>query len=353
MAKVAIPSVGIAMTEALLLKWLKEPGDEVASAEPVALIETDKATMELESPTAGRLGPHLVDEGAIVAVGTVIVEVDGQEADPGAPAAVLLSDSEPVAARSPSPTVSSPSPDGSETRLPHTTSPRARRLARARDDAPPAAGRFRDLIAAKVTQSWRDIPHFAVTREIDAESMLGELERLRASGVAPTPTFTDLLLRALALGLRERGVESDDVGLAVATAHGVLIPVVRGVLSRNEGSVAASRLAAVERARAGQLNAEDLAARPTSTLSNLGALGVDQFTGIIALGQTSLLTVGRAIPRVVASGNPTLSVKSTFHATLNVDHRTIDGAEAAALLVAFTDAAEQMGRDRPENDGHE
>jgi pyruvate dehydrogenase E2 component (dihydrolipoyllysine-residue acetyltransferase) len=69
---------------------------------------------------------------------------------------------------------------------------------------------------------------------------------------------------------------------------------------------------------------------------------VDQFTGVIALGQTSLLTVGRAVPRVVADGDRTLSVRTTFHATLNVDHRTIDGADAARLLAAFTKAAETM-----------
>jgi 2-oxoglutarate dehydrogenase E2 component (dihydrolipoamide succinyltransferase) len=71
-------------------------------------------------------------------------------------------------------------------------------------------------------------------------------------------------------------------------------------------------------------------------------MGIDQFTGVIALGQTSLLTVGRAIPRVVADGDRTLSVRTTFHATLNVDHRTIDGADAARLLVAFAEAAETM-----------
>src|SRR5206468_12789538 len=70
---VAIPSVGIAMSEALLVKWHKQPGDAVAADEAVAEIETDKATMDLESPVAGRLGPHLVEPGETVAVGTVIV----------------------------------------------------------------------------------------------------------------------------------------------------------------------------------------------------------------------------------------------------------------------------------------
>src|SRR4249919_549172 len=75
MAEITIPSIGIAMTEALLVKWLKEPGDDVTAGEAVAEIETDKTTMELESPVAGRLGSHLAEPGAIVPVGTVVVEV--------------------------------------------------------------------------------------------------------------------------------------------------------------------------------------------------------------------------------------------------------------------------------------
>ena len=128
--------------------------------------------------------------------------------------------------------------------------------------------------------------------------MLATLDTLRKGASGPMPTLTDTLLRALALGLRECGHRGpDDVGLAVATDHGVVIPVVRGVLGHDAAALAGARRAAVERARSGRLSPEDLEASPPSTLSNLGSLGVDQFTGIIALGQTSLLTVGRAAPR--------------------------------------------------------
>ncbi len=346
MAAIAIPSIGIAMTEALLVRWLKQPGDEVAAAEAVAEIETDKATMELESPTAGRLGPHLVEPGAIVPVGSVIVEVVAEGEEPGAlPAATaaLPGPGSAEAARPPSPSASRPGGVGS--RRPHDRSPRARRLERERGaaGAAPTAGRFRQLIAAKVAESWREIPHFAVTREVDAEPMLAELEVLRAAGGEQAPTLTDLLLRGLALALRECGQGEGHVGLAVATDHGVVIPVIHDVLMLDAASLARARSAAVERARAGRLDPEDLGTTPPSTLSNLGSFGVDHFTGVIALGQTSLLTVGRAIPRVVADDTRTLSVRTTFHATLNADHRTIDGAEAARLLGAFALAAEHIG----------
>ena len=196
-----------------------------------------------------------------------------------------------------------------------------------------------------MSESWRQIPHFAVTREVDAEAMLAELAALRSAGVEPKPTVTDLLLRALAVAVREAGSGSQgDVGLAVATEHGVMIPVVRGVFGLDAAGLAGARAAAIARARAGKLSSADLGSPPPTTLSNLGAMGVDHFTGVIALGQTSLLTVGRAIPRVTADADHALRVRTTFHATFNADHRTIDGMGAARLLVAFTDAVEGMGR---------
>jgi pyruvate dehydrogenase E2 component (dihydrolipoamide acetyltransferase) len=346
MAEITIPSVGIAMEEALVVRWLKEPGEGVAVDEPVAEIETDKATMDLVSPVAGRLGPHLVEPGAIVPVGATIVHVLAEsEVAPAVPEA------------GPSEAVTTSGTEGDPVagepvegdRAAHSLSPRARRLAREREhqqaDAPEsvAAGRFRDLIAAKVAESWREIPHFAVSREVNAEPMEALLVEVRARGYAPAPTLTDLLLRALALALGEHGQGGAvDVGLAVATPHGVVIPVVRDVLGQDAAELARSRSDAVERARAGRLDQNDLTAAPRSTLSNLGSFGIDHFTGIIALGQTSLLTVGRALPRVVADERRAISVVTTFSATLNADHRTVDGAEAARLLVAFASAAEGM-----------
>ena len=123
-------------------------------------------------------------------------------------------------------------------------------------------------------------------------------------------------------------------------SHGVVIPVVRDVLAKTPAELAGARQHAIDRARAGKLNEEDLSATPASTLSNLGSFGVDRFTGIVAVGQTSLLTVGRVRPRVVAGESGEIGVQMMFDATLNADHRAIDGAEAARLLVAFATASE-------------
>ena len=125
MAKIFIPSIGVAMEEALLVRWLKEPGDEVSAEEAVAEIETDKAAMDLTSPVRGKMGPHLFEPGAIIPVGTTIVEVleDGESSaiDSGKPE-ISVADSKPVVAPT-VPVSPAPSEDGA---VPHTLSPRRR-----------------------------------------------------------------------------------------------------------------------------------------------------------------------------------------------------------------------------------
>jgi pyruvate dehydrogenase E2 component (dihydrolipoamide acetyltransferase) len=336
------------MSDALLIRWLKEAGDEVAEGEAVVEIETDKTTMLLVSPVAGRLGPHLFEPDAIVPVGTVIVEVvaDSDKAGEAAATENAHTTTGPIAAQVPSQVLSSDlSPSSEEPRRPHALNPRARRLARESGEPADRAGRFRELIAAKVLRSWQEIPHFNVSREVGADVMLATLDALRSHEAEPAPTITDLLLRAHAVALKGCGVGPGDVGLAVATPYGVAIPVVRDVLGMDVFALARARNDAVVRARAGQLTSEDLEATPPSTLSNLGAFGVDSFTGVIALGQTSLLTVGRIKRRVVVDGERTFRIGAVFSATLNVDHRAIDGADAARLLVAFAEATESLNTD--------
>lgn len=348
-----MPAIGMAMTEGLLVGWLKQPGEAVVAGEAVAEIETDKTTMELESPADGILGPQLFPAGAIVAVGTALAQIlDNADEPPSAGAAAAVSPQSSVPAPTEMATAVAPAP---EVRERHELSPRARRLAReearrgaasegatgtgmkaAEPQSTSAAGRHRALIAAKVSQSWHEIPHFAVTREIRADTLLSV--RAAAKVSFPTVTLTDLILRALALSfVKTMGRSAVNLGLAVATPAGVVIPILGDVAGRTLAELADLRAAAVERAIKGTLTPEDTSIVADSTLSNLGDYDIDSFTGVIYPGQTSLLTVGRARPRVVVEdGSP--AVRTTFYATLNVDHRTYDGADAARLLAAFADA---------------
>lgn len=375
MNDVVMPEIGVSMDEGTLSRWLKQPGDAVAAGEAIAEIETDKAAVELESPADGVLGAHLVGEGATALVGQTLVRVlaPGESEDAAAAAAP-----EPAAAPAAAPApASAPVPaEGQEGAAgrPHRLTPRARRLAREHGipyeavggggragdvlalvasggprpagaaavpvagNGAPAPGGYRDLIARKVTEAWQTIPHFSVTREIDADELLAFASWSKREGLPVT--VTDLLLISLAKAVATPEQPAPAIGLAVATERGVLIPVISDVAQLGLAALAAERAQAVERARSGRLAASDLSAAPVSTLSNLGSFGVDQFTGVIAAGQATLLTVGRIRDRVVVRGRA-LEARPTLFATLNVDHRALDGSDAAQLLDRFAAAVER------------
>jgi pyruvate dehydrogenase E2 component (dihydrolipoamide acetyltransferase) len=366
MHEVTIPALGMAMTEAVLTQWHKHPGEAVAAGDVLAEIETDKSTVELESPADGTLGPHLVSEGDAVPIGDAVVriltpdETETQGAGPEPTAGADDAAPHPVAEPSrPAPAAADETgpltpaaadeaarADPGPGRPPHALSPRRRRLARLaaergevkpadeahRPDAPPDVSRTRHAIAERVSQSWREIPHFAVQREIDAAASSAVLATLRARGLAAT--YTDLLLRALARAVRDTAGGHGDLGLAVATPAGVMMPVVAGIPSLEPAELVAARSAAVQRAREGRLSSADVTIEPVASLSNLGSRGVDAFTGVIATGQRLLLTAGRVRPRPVAIEGG-IGVRPTLIATLNVDHRSFDGDLAADVLAAF------------------
>jgi pyruvate dehydrogenase E2 component (dihydrolipoamide acetyltransferase) len=371
--EVTIPSVGMAMTEAVLNVWLKNPGDSVAAGETLAEIETDKSVLDLESPSDGLLGRHLVAAGATVPVGQVIVRIlsPGEVeagSDAGAPAAGETAAGDTAAAESAAADSAGATAPGSAVpsaapgdRVPHTLSPRKRQQLReqaaaaaaaAADPRAPVVGvlketetapgqrgqRFRAAIAEHVSQSWQTIPHFAVLRYIDARGVQDALAVMRRTGLPATAT--DLFLHALATALTTCAADTGDLGLAVATADGVVIPVVAGVSDLGPGALVAARAAAVARARDGQLSAHDLAARPLASLSNLGGFGVESFTGIIPVGQQLLLTTGTIIDRPVAVDG-LVTVQPSFSATLNVDHRHFDGDGAARILETFQSVLNQ------------
>jgi pyruvate dehydrogenase E2 component (dihydrolipoamide acetyltransferase) len=357
MKEVTIPSTGFAMSEALLLRWYKQPGDPVVEGESIAEIETDKTTAELESPCAGTIGPHLAEEGTLVSVGepiTTIIEATDAGSIEERPMPALAVGSPGV----PEPLEDALVPD-STARDPRRLTPRQRsgigataapsaqetpEVADGADTGADASTQgYREVIGAKVTESWRTIPHFAATRVIRADSFVAVRAERRQNALVP-PSITDLLLRSLALAAKDLGVAVPwDIGLAVATDRGVVVPVLRGVLDLDLDGLTSARLSAIERAKAGRLLAADLAPTPHTTLSNLGPLGIRHFTGIIAAGQTSLITIGQIFQNVVPAGDG-FAVEPSFNATVNVDHRAYDGADAARLLSAFARVAEDRER---------
>lgn len=387
MQEIYVPALGMASDTVYLVEWLKNPGDLIEEGDEIAQIETDKAEMSIEAPAGGTLGRHRFPDATEVPSGATIAVLLGagetEDADdPGSGSGFGDPDAAaPVAAQAPTAgTVTDPvtqsaageprGEDGPLTRSdrarlesgelePYVASPhrRADLLAeRSAASAAPApepstapaavaqastapaepapsrdrgADRHRAAVAAAVARSWAEIPHFAVERELRVERLDEVLTGFRA--VNRQVTFTDLIVKAFGLALIETiGTSEVDLGLAVATDRGVAIPVLRDVARRDVLGIADSRRAAIERSKAGRFDQDD-SVEPICTVSNLGAYGVDSFTGIVPVGQKGILTVGSAGHRPVVE-NGALAVGRAMTVTLNVDHRQWDGQHAAEIL---------------------
>jgi pyruvate dehydrogenase E2 component (dihydrolipoamide acetyltransferase) len=198
------------------------------------------------------------------------------------------------------------------------------------------------LMADRTTQSWTTVPHFVLVREVHATAMIDWRERIVRQGIAQA-TYTDLLVRAVAEALHhhprlnaswEQGAISAhdeiNIGLAVATDEGLVVPVIQHADDLALRGIVRQRAELVERAQASRLRLPDVQGG-TFTISNLGMYGVDAFTAIINAPQAAILAVGRIVERVVPeNGQP--AVRPMMTLTLSCDHRVVDGARGAQFL---------------------
>ena len=393
---VVMPALEMAQESGKVISWRKREGEQVAKGEPLLEVETDKAVVEVESPGDGILSAVSAREGAVIPVGQTIAWLLA----PGEAAPVVTAPTQ-TGRRTDSATSGTPAasagagsssaPASTETRM----SPKARRLAREHcvdvtrlrgsgpggevlaEDILKAAqgagassataakpqlpsgkteplGTVGRLMAARTTQSWTSVPHFFVTREVDASGLVeahkriaAETEKSRGIKVTLTDLLVALVARVLAKHPRmnaswvEESIRHNleiNVAIAVAVEEGVVAPVLHGADRSNIGELAARRRELTDRAKAGRLQPADITGG-TFTISNLGMYGVDAFTAIIVPPQAAILAVGRVADRVVAiNGNAV--VRPMIALTLSTDHRVADGARAALFL---NDLAEAIG----------
>ncbi len=383
-APLVMPKLGLTMSEGLLAAWHVAPGDEVEAGQVLFMVETDKITSEIEAPAAGRILEVLVEAGETVEVGRPIALWTGPaQGSPERPERDAANTSE-----TPSSQLEAEARLGGVRLL---STPLARRLAGAAGLAldavvgtgprgriqsedvrvaleqrsvppprsPPASPRpapgpgrdLRALIAARVTRSKAEIPHFYLSADAD----LGALERLRqqlnADPQAPRRiSVTALLILAAGKALQRRPeanvvwrdgrtqpLDSFAVGVAVDTPAGVVAPVIP--VAGGLYQVAEALEAAAGRARAGRLGAGDVGEAALG-LSNVGMFAVRALTPIIDPDQTFMLGVGA--PRATFRPNDDGAPMAVREATLSLacDHRAIDGAPAARFLAAIVEGLE-------------
>jgi pyruvate dehydrogenase E2 component (dihydrolipoamide acetyltransferase) len=367
-----MPEVAANTNEAVLGSWQVREGAPFTAGSVLATVETAKAAVDIEAEHDGVLVRALVDEGSEVEVGSAIALLAGRDeplADADAELEALLG--EPVSASTPP----EPEPAATPSRL--FMSPLARRLARdagidgaqlrgtgpnnriVRRDVEAAIAaersapsnvdgvgvphtRMRTAIAANLVASKRDVPHFYLRGTADVDALLGLRADLN-SGAGPRISLNDLVLKAVGLAhLHEpamnviwtdaavRTFDTVDVSVAIATEGGLVVPVVRGVERLRINELAETTADLAERARSGTLRQHELDGG-TTTLTNLGMFGTEEFAAIINPPQSSIVAVG-AVRQEAVVRDGQIRAASRLTVTVSVDHRPIDGVVAARWL---------------------
>ncbi|HEV2901819.1 MAG TPA: dihydrolipoamide acetyltransferase family protein [Gaiellaceae bacterium] len=213
---------------------------------------------------------------------------------------------------------------------------------------------IRKTIARRLTEAWQ-APVFQISMSADMARALELRERLvELAKDGPKPTISDVLTKIAASALmRHRGLNAEfvgdevrihpaaNVGMAVATDRGLVVPVIRGAERLSIHEIAAARVDVVDRARGGKLQQQDLEGG-TFTISNLGMFGVENFIAVLNPPQVAILAVGAVEEKpVVRDGE--IAARPLMSLTLTCDHRAVDGADAADFLRTVRSMLEEPG----------
>jgi pyruvate/2-oxoglutarate dehydrogenase complex dihydrolipoamide acyltransferase (E2) component len=339
-----LPDLGEGLTEGEIARWLVQEGQDVAEDDPLVEIQTDKTTVEIPSPAAGKVAQIMVAEGDIVPVGTVLVVIgeDGavappaerQTPEPGRVRATPLIRKIAQELGVDLETVVATGPQG------RLTEEDVRRAARSGGQAPgpgpegrrePMRG-VRRLIAEHMTRAHREVPPVTWVEECDF-------------GNVDLKLLVPALLHATAAALKEfpelnARLEGDDIvyldrydlGVAVQTDQGLVVPVVRDCDSRSLEELGDEVARLADAARAGSLTPEELRGS-TFTVTSAGKLAGLFQTPIVNHPEVAILSVGRVAERpVVRDGEVT--IRPVGYVALTFDHRVVDGARAAEFGLA-------------------
>lgn len=370
MAEIRMPSLGADMDAGTLVEWRVSVGDRVTRGDVVGLIETQKATMELESFAEGIVEALLVEPGSKVPVGTLLARLSGS---------VAAATPVPATTPSESPPISILAPTSAPTPTPHVrSSPAARKRARELDidlaalhgtgphgaivlrdvvPTPPAprrprgpvvTGPVRDAIAATMSRSKREIPHFYLSHTISMKRALAWLaETNRDRSIQERILPGAMLLRAVALALWDfpelNGFyvdghfrPSEEVHLATAISlrtGGLVAPAILDADSIELPELMRELQDLVVRARSGRLKSSELTSA-TITVTSLGDRGCDAVFPVIVPPQVAIVGFGAIAERPWVEGAAVVP-HSTLVATLAADHRVSDGHRGGLFLAAI------------------
>jgi pyruvate/2-oxoglutarate dehydrogenase complex dihydrolipoamide acyltransferase (E2) component len=338
-----LPDLGEGLTEGEIARWLVSEGQVVAEDDPLVEVQTDKTTVEIPSPAAGKVTQILVEEGKVVPVGTVLVVIGDGEVQRAEPALSAPPESKAKA----TPLVRKIAQElGVDLDSLAGSGPQGRVTEQdVRAAASPQEGRreplrgVRRLIAEHMSRAHREVPAVTWVEECDFTNV--DLKRLVAIALKACAESLQEFPELNARLERDEIVYLDryDLGVAVQTEQGLVVPVVRGCESRSVDELQADVERLAEHARAGTLAAEDLRGS-TFTVTSAGKLAGLFQTPLVNHPEVAILSIGRIARRpVVRDGE--IAAAPVGYISVTFDHRVIDGARAAEFGLAVIRRLEQ------------
>ncbi len=400
--EIRIPTLGKSVTEATIARWIKKAGDQVAADEPLVELETDKVSLEVPAPAAGRLAEVLVEEGADVEVGTVIGRIEegagaaAAKPEPAAKAAPAAAKAEPAKTEKPAPSsgdgaaqagpaarkiateqgidlgsVPPTGPKGNVTKADVLTAGEAKpapaaEAPAAEPPAPRASGReervrmtrLRKRIAERLKEAQNTAAMLTTFNEVDMGAVMALRGRYQDSFTKKHGVklgFMGFFVKASIEALRafpaaNAEIDGDeivykhyyDIGVAVSTQQGLVVPVLHDadVLSLADIEKKIGDLG--KRAREGKLAMEELTGG-TFSITNGGIFGSLMSTPILNPPQVAILGMHKIQERpMVVDGK--IEVRPMMYLALSYDHRMIDGREAVSFLVRVKECIEDPQR---------
>ena len=383
--EIRLPQLGQTMEEGTIIGCMVKVGDEVKKGDCIFEIETDKATLEVESPVGGFVKHITAKEGATLLVGDVLLVLG--EKDEEVPQSFVDSlkggteeESRKEKVESRKEEVESKKPEETVSRV--KASPRAKKLAGelgvelttisgtgpggkiteqdiknatqskttgekefgagARLGATIPLNKIQRLTAERMLKSKREIPCFYLTTKVDVTEMVAMRTKLNETSDVKV-AYNDFIIRAVALGLEKFPImtgqlvgdaielaEAINVGLAMSVPEGLIVPVVKDANKKEIKAIARDTNTLIEKVENNKLLLTDLEGG-CITISNLGAFGIESFIPIVVPGQCSILGIGRISDSCVPSDGEIITRK-LMNITLSVDHKVANGAYAARFL---------------------
>jgi pyruvate dehydrogenase E2 component (dihydrolipoamide acetyltransferase) len=375
--EIVMPRLSDAVEEGVLVTWLTEPGATVTEGDLIAEVQVEKVSSDVHAPATGRLDSLLVEPGAVVRQGaTIAIMETGALADDVSRTPQVASVATPT------------EPPGSTVEREVVASPAARRLARelgvdlvsvagsgpggrivetdvrAATPGAPVMGAtrptgpaveplspMRRAIADRLRSGLASTAQLTITAEADLTELEASLLGWSADR-GRRASYIEAIVRACALALREHPrvaarwsdgglvlAERIDIGVAVALADGLIVPVIREADRKDLATLAHDIAQLAERAQQGTLAPADTEGACFS-VTNLGRYRIDAFTPILNPPQTAILGVGRARPRAAVVDGAVMA-RTLVVLSLTFDHQLVDGVPAAAFLEAIVRRLEQ------------